>query len=833
MLDLILFSVFFAHIFSLSEQLEDASDSPYILDFDNLQPDEIRNIESNVTKQKIILTNFPNAIYISLIGSIVKINDNSHKQGFKFYPATDAVFQINITKSQVIKTYSMFMSNTLLTVKFDLQVHAHLTLDLLPSTWTEESLIFDITQYEKLTIVGESEFIPAVVTQMKPVTTYVVGKVKNIAIPRNWKIEKQIYLFTTFPDGSMSFHRVYMTGDQCSITSNLKKITFDILSLRNSTLNAENRTIICNYVLQMDVESYIYASHVKTNEIYIQSNNHSTPRVIGDQIDFNLMKYYYLSDNDPSDIAIIQSKNCMNFDHRHIQVYTKSYDTIAYDIAESSDDTKSIVIHKNKISIFKSVLLSDTEVNITEKFKRFNLNETDLMYEYLSENTNKVYLYIHAENSPVIKLQNISKLTNYWSITNILPETCPTIELEDDGYFDRLIVTKIKINGKINANHISFFAAFGNFTLNTEQISISNLKNSNIISLNPCKIYITLNGTKTFFNETHMISNDFVMKFNPKTEFNFRGKDTIFVVDHPNLTKAEFQGDFVVDSKRPINLKVMHFFTVEVSPNTMIKKLENEGVLKVTGNNFNQDSSIFLTRSGKIRADFKKHFNIRVLVLKDQSVYDNSSISFTPLHTYFSSSYQVMASRISSENIYIDHHSMGYIDSIENVSLIRVLYSVQKSGYLYANRITQNKDKSVFEVSFHNVEKHDQIFSSLDDFTIDIFCAKQFEINVSSINLTFISSHWQFAGDNRLFDMQIRKLTDKTCISLIQKHHDPVSPNKINMNMLIIIGASIAALFIVIIISVISIRFWQKKKKLNSFMTDTCLTDSLLLMSQE
>lgn len=830
------FSFFIVPHNCLSRTLSSNVSSPIVLDFDFLDDHEIRNIEDIGSKQEIHIQNTPDVLYIGLIGSTVKIIDKDNNIGYKLTPGIDDTIIVNITGAKIVKIYCILMSNILLTTSFKINIFGSLKLELLPSAWEDYTNKIDIYQYGELILICETKLVPVRLGQMIPTKTKFVGKLKSATIPYVWGIQKEFIIESNFSNPEYMFTSIAFLNNTCSIHSSYQNIDFGSIHLKNATLHAEDYSLFLIRGLKFDTNSYVHAGHVNTMFLSISSANSTDIRLYCKSLKYRQLTINTMSGHS-DEILLFKTEEHVEMNKKNISVIYSGSRYVSFQPIERPGNLYSLSITPEKARWLKDILLTDSDQNITynesSEHKQFHVNEIQSMYEYIAGTTFKVLLNISVSKDVVIELENISQLCDVWIIRNVNKQVCPTLVIRDDGYFKVFDTSYLKLVGKINAYQAICFLCTIQATLNVYDFRADILPNSTIFISNASRLYLEISNTSASMNSTHIITPTTFISYDSMPKIDISGKNSEFNLTEEKFPFVTFDGQFRICSNYTLGrLTVGKSGKIEIMPNTKILSLFNNGMVKFTKNNFIINTSVLLNERGTIESDEFAHYKLRYLALGGNTLYDNSSLSFTPNIINFGSSSSKMMSRILASTIFINQTSLSSIDAIENVSEIRISYSIQKSGYLYANRIAEKKNSlGKTRIQFINYVTDEQPFFGHDDFVIDILCAKEFDINTSNLELTFSSRHWQFSGNTRLFDMSIRNYTDKTCITLIRKAEQQENVKMINVA-LIVIGAGVVVLFLAAIIIVIIVKSWRTKNRINTFISDSSFTMSLITANE-
>ncbi|EAY18920.1 hypothetical protein TVAG_146630 [Trichomonas vaginalis G3] len=220
---------------------------------------------------------------------------------------------------------------------------------------------------------------------------------------------------------------------------------------------------------------------------------------------------------------------------------------------------------------------------------------------------------------------------------------------------------------------------------------------------------------------------------------------------------------------------------------------------------------------------------------------------------------------IKCKTLAIYSDTFSDLKDVFGVETIEIHYSLFKCGFinikkltaanynhLDVQKVTKINDKPVvidvkykdgdfkrsedggLHVKFINDNVQDQFFydGDWDDFSLDLICFQELEVNFDELSYEFNSNHWNFNGSSRVFDMKLIKRNGKSCFSLV--HMDslltptPVSNKKSTMTIIII--SSVAGLMAIIIGIAALLLIRSHRKKINRFIFErhTEMTESLM-----
>lgn len=783
----------------------------------------------------IDIQDLPRSVTISLVGRYINIQLDSNIW-IQILPNIDCEVFFNVSSHVDINLYNKFPSNLVYQTKIKISIQVPSKINFLPSIWPDDITNFIIFQYSDLYLSVKTDVLPVMINtlQLKAKTELRIYN-KRFHAPFKFTVGSSLLISSKFQDAIILFDNFITKGDNCSIISKYLELQFGTLNI--STIYFINTNFIAK-ILSMSFKSQL---HCEKAQIDVLENQYVTDKrgyyIFADDLAINTCKvsFKYMPKNDIPFIVFGKRFNPELTEWKDLlnpQMYNVRYQIINENNIILKFEKSQEYYKRN----FFDVLIAD---NISKNEKNRNMTFTpsniSILPTMIPNDVNKMIVVFKITNKVNIKLDFGNKKFDTVEILSIDDEKLQEVSLYG-LYMTRYL-------SMINLNVVEFKGKPSTINIMSVEFNTKSINRIKTIIANNVSFSQYLHGDELIVNDFQNLSSidnnimtidgkNFLLKNFQKIILYIENDYFIYNISGPS--NIEFHGQFTLHSYYKDTVLSFQNETDDVTifSEFPIRSLVTSTKIYISSLNqtFDESSILKIGKHGSITSDFPVEFNVRKLFIEEDDALQN--VTLIPRILNFSVLSMKKQHDFSCEVLIIDSKNMGHFKIIKNVSKIIVDYSISRLGYIYAEEFSSYNNQGL-NIILSNLDDRDQIIYNDDtnNFSVDFLCSNTFNVNISKLQFNFSSTHWNFDGSTRLFDADVTKDGNKTCLSIVDRKETSniIKDPFWKRDWFIYTAAGVSAFIIILtIIIIVTILFRRKKKKeIDVFVSDISIFSSL------
>lgn len=826
---LILLSLFFHSLVldTADERIPDRSQDNYNISLINLNHDSFIQIDE--TYKNVYITDIPINVTISLIAQEMIIKFGNYSQDNKITITMPSIKSVSFffQSNSNISLYNKFPSSLLLSKIYNFHLNENVVVNLLPSSWKSIQPKMYIKNSTNTIYNVDTDFIPFVFNDgFKTATAVMNIKKKSVKFMRDF-FYHSLTINAEKPDTN-----IYIPS--CSVhilKSNDVIFNFKFFDIKYFETVVENSKI---YIDKLTItDGMLKCQSITAKHVEITANVYKSAFIVAESFVFDS---FHLSIVDQIDkCPIVQSNSPTDWITSKLHVINS---TIKSPVKFSAycDENKNIFgveLDEYDLPYFiRNIFITETYYEETMKnsivISKDKLNEVRNILFY-SQTT--LHIVILDRYTDIIEIIDFSNFTADLNVYSTFASDFPRVIVSGKNTMQILLKNVTLVNN----NHQIISAQLLNF---------DNINMSNTINLIAEKISITTNipfkfnilksdllilhidtSTTYVINQTLLTFDDCSINLNNSTQVNayVRAKNPNLIVTSNTLKKINIlaYNSLSFSSNFPLDAAYFGFYTVHQVTNYLPKSLITNGTYQIPNLiTIPENAELTFMHAGEITSQIKRKLELKKLKLGYSSTLLKSNISYKTKEFDVQTTSNTVITGLEAEILNIYPECLCTIESISGLKEINVNYSISALGYIHLRELNLANDN--LTVNLNNFDPNDQFYYDFDwnNLSVNFLCIDNFSFDQINLNYEFKSSHWDFNGESRLFDMIVRKDANKSCLSIVHRQKNE-KVEHVKSYTALYIGIAVAGCVCLFVIISLTVLCRIKTKRIQSFTADS------------